>query len=369
MTLLEIEWQLVVPIGSRAYATFYIDGGVYFEEGPSEASGTFKVLLDEQEHIIDVSINTSSNSGGSPELRIHRAVYGDFDILAQGIGFWTKQGDGTVEFVGGYLRITSPEGKETEAIGDLLATEPQEMQFSFDWEASSEFNYDFLEAYVNDILFFRRSGLDSGTFSSTLPNEEHIFRFRYVKDSSYGEYDDCGRVRNIIVRGRNWLETGLTEWALGGDVHPVLLPSGWVQLKCSDNQSSWMERTYEPPPDMFITNIRIKYLQESQSINQLAVEAFDTFFIDALIEGFDMISESWLPVEPTFIEAELERYDAETVIFEKIADSQVFVHPDGYYRLLQKCNAPPGTYYLKTTARVGDITQIERLKIKAKVNI
>ncbi|NLI08883.1 MAG: hypothetical protein GX457_17630 [Thermotogaceae bacterium] len=75
----------------------------------------------------------------------------------------------------------------------------------------------------------------------------------------------------------------------------------------------------------------------------------------------------WALVVPSEISGRLESYDEGD--FAEISASTVFEHPDGYYRLLQKCNAPPGTYYLKTTARVGDITQIERLKIKAKVNI
>ena len=116
-------------------------------------------------------------------------------------------------------------------------------------------------------------------------------------------------------------------------------------------------------------NVRIRYKYDDGQIDVFSVEALDTFFVDAVVEGFDLVTGSWIPVEPTLIEARLERYDDETGMFDQISDSQVFVHPDGFFRLLQKCNAPPGTYYLKTIATFGNITQIERLKIKAKVII
>ena len=115
-------------------------------------------------------------------------------------------------------------------------------------------------------------------------------------------------------------------------------------------------------------NVRIRYKYGDGQIDVFSVQALDTFFVDAVVEGFDLVTGSWIAVEPALVEARLERYD-ETGLFEQISDSQIFAHPDGFFRLLQKCNAPPGIYYLKTTATFGSITQIERLKIKAKVNI
>jgi hypothetical protein len=115
-------------------------------------------------------------------------------------------------------------------------------------------------------------------------------------------------------------------------------------------------------------NVRIRHEYGNEEIDVFSVEALDSFFVDAYVEMFDEETEEWVAVEPDSVTGEIEQYN-ETGTFEQISISLIFEHPDGFFRLLQKCDAPPGTYYLKTTAVVGDITQIERLKIKAKINI
>lgn len=115
-------------------------------------------------------------------------------------------------------------------------------------------------------------------------------------------------------------------------------------------------------------NVRIRYEYGGTQIDVFSVQAFDSFFVDAYVEVFDEGAEDWVGVEPDSITGEIEQYN-ETGTFERISDSLIYEHPDGFFRLLQKCNAPPGIYYLKTTATFGNITQIERLKIKAKAII
>lgn len=365
-TLLHIDYEIHEPDYCRARIFIGVDDEW---SGELYGDGTYAALLTELEHVLRISMYSINVYGEGPSVYITRATYGDLDLLAQGIEFWTKEGNGTVELVEGQLKITSPKSEYTDAIATLPAVPPQDFQISFNWEVSSEQDYDFLEGFFDETLMLKKSGLDSGVMAFTIPSGQGFtLRFMYVKDSSWAENEDCGRVGNIVVGGENWLANGLEGWILGGDVLPVLLPDGRVELKCLDDQSSWMERTYVPPPDQIITNIRIRHMSDGQPISQFAVEALDTFFIDAVVEGFDLVTGSWIPVEPTLVEARLERYD-ETGLFEQISDSQVFAHPDDFFRLLQKCNAPPGTYYLKTTATFGSITQIERLKIKARANI
>lgn len=372
MTLFEVDWELVVPSGSEAYFTIFIDGEIYFQtQDGVEESGTFITLLSEEEHIVDFGLYTDREDGGTPYVKINRAIYGDLDIVAQGIEFWEKSGTGSIEIIENYLKLLTTRFNKIEAIGTLPVSEPKELQISFDWEVSSEFDYDFFEVYVDGMLILRRSGIDYGTFVGTLTNEQHTLRFVYVKDSSVSENNDLAKVSNVLVGGENWLLDGLTSWTTGGDVNPTF-EEGQIVLACDDDQSSWAERTYVPvpqEPELDIANVRIKYFQDGRQVSQVSIEALDAFFVDSTVEVFDPDSGGWNSVVPSQVFGEIERYDDESGVFDKIANSFVFEHPDGYYRLLQKCNAPPGTYYLKTTARVGDITQIERLKIKAKVNI
>lgn len=363
MNLFEVDWQ-IEGSSSAGYFCIYIDGGEYFFQDIEYAntSGTFKAYLSDEEHLIGFFIRKWS--GDSPTLRISKIQYNEMDALTE----VTWNIDGTpVELIDGALVLTP--AVSLEALGTIPETtsEPLPVPFSFNWEVSSEYGYDFFEIYLDDILALRTSGLDEGVLSGFMTNEEHTLRFRYVKDSSYGEYDDLARVWNVNVGGQNWLPDG--GWILGGDVAPMF-QEGKIVLACGDDQSSWAERTYipqEPPVEEKITNVRIKFFRDGIQTNEVTLEALDTFFIDIVIEGFDRVSSEWKPIEPIGIAGVLEEY--KEGIFEKIADSLIFEHPEGYYRFLQKCNAPPGTYYLKTTARVGDITQIERLKIKAKVNI
>ena len=168
---------------------------------------------------------------------------------------------------------------------------------------------------------------------------------------------------NVNVGDEEWL---LDEnWILDGDTPPVF-SEGKIVLSCDDDETSWAERTYMPPEPPSQSNVRIRYLRDELQIDQVSVEALDTFFVDVVVERFDSGS-AWNSVIPSEVSGRLESYDEGD--FGEISESAVFEHPDGFFRLLQKVTSPPGTYYLKTTVRVGDITQIERLKIKAKLNL
>jgi hypothetical protein len=361
MNLFEVDWQ-IEGSSSDGYFCIYIDGGEYFFQDIkyADTSGTFKAYLNEEEHLIGFYVKNRNWkwSGNSPTLRITKIQYNEMDALTEVT--WNID-DTPVELIDGALVLTP--ANSLEALGTIPETtsEPLPVPFSFNWEVSSEYDYDFFEIYLDDILVLRTSGLNEGVLSGFITDEEHTLKFAYVKDSSYGEYDDLARVWNVNVGGQDWLPDG--GWTLGGDVEPTF-QEGKIVLACGDDQSSWAERTYIPqePP----VNVRIKFFQDGIQINEVSLEALDTFFVDVVIEGFDRVSSEWKPVEPIGIAGVLEEY--KEGIFEKIADSLIFEHPEGY-RFLQKCNAPPGIYYLKTTATFGSITQIERLKIKAKVNI
>ena len=360
MNLFEVDWQ-IEGSSSDGYFCIYIDGGEYFFQDIkyADTSGTFKAYLNEEEHLIGFYVKKWS--GNSPTLRITKIQYNEMDALTE----VTWNIDGTpVELIDGALVLTP--ANSLEALGTIPETtsEPLPVPFSFNWEVSSEYDYDFFEVYLDDILVLRTSGLDEGTLSGFMTDEEHTLKFAYVKDSSYGEYDDLARVWNVNVGGQDWLPDG--GWTLGGDVEPTF-QEGKIVLACGDDETSWAERIYAPPESPLQSNVRIRHLRDELQLDQVSVEALDTFFVDVVVERFDTDSLEWALVVPSEISGRLESYDEGD--FAEISASTVFEHPDGFFRLLQKVSASPGTYYLKTTATVGNITQIERLKIKAKLNL
>lgn len=360
MNLFEVDWEIEGAL-SDGYFCIYIEGREYFFQDIEYAntSGTFKIYLSNEEHLIGFYIEKWYDD--SPTLRITKIRYGEMNALVEVA--WNINGE-PVELIGGALVLTPTDS--LEALGTLpeSALGPLPLPVSFDWEVSSEYDYDFFKFYVDDILALRTSGLDNGTFSGSFTDEEHTLRFAYMKDLSYGEHDDLAKVWNVNVGGEEWLPD--ENWVLGGDVLPVF-SEGKIVLSCGDDETSWAERTYMPSEPPSQGNVRIRYLRDEVQIYQVLVEALDTFFVDTVVERFDSESAEWSLVIPSEVSGRLESYDG--INFEEISESTVFEHPDGFFRLLQKCDAPPGTYYLKTTAIVGDITQIERLKIKAKINI
>lgn len=72
---------------------------------------------------------------------------------------------------------------------------------SFDWKVSSEYNYDKLGFYVNNTL---QGSLISGstnwaTITYTAPSAgTYTFQWRYTKDTSVHNGDDCGYVDNVV---------------------------------------------------------------------------------------------------------------------------------------------------------------------------
>lgn len=381
MYFLEIGWEIEVPEGSCGWIMLCLDDEWGDENGNWEnpdpyvsSSGSFKLVVDEsQQHDIQLNLYCRDATGGPILAKITKIMYGALDLLAVGSEFWSHQGDGTLRFEEGYLLITcESDYDDNYAVGLTEPMEQPPLEISFDWEVSSEENYDFFSVYIDEFLVFQRSGLFSGTFTTHLPDSEYLIRFEYAKDSSYAENEDCARVSNIFVGDRDLLTKGLEGWDLGGDVPPNL-EDGKIVLACSDNQFSFAEIAYVPGPNIDITSVRIRYFKNGQQINQIEVEALDTFDVDALVEYFNLVIKDWVVAEPVEVSAEIQVLTEEG--FERISESIIHKRPANFFKLVQKCDGPPGVYYLKTNSVIeglkqGEfITQIERLKIKAKVII
>jgi hypothetical protein len=87
--------------------------------------------------------------------------------------------------------------------GDISDSQESRMQttvsgagtVSFYWKVSSEGGYDYLEFYIDGELQDRISGtVDWQQMTYTLSSGSHTLEWRYVKDYSVSEGDDCGWV-------------------------------------------------------------------------------------------------------------------------------------------------------------------------------
>jgi hypothetical protein len=70
----------------------------------------------------------------------------------------------------------------------------------FDWKASSEEDYDYLEFYIDYVRVARISG-DTGWWTEYFPLDpgSHDLEWGYVKDGSVSDRADCGWVDNVVV--------------------------------------------------------------------------------------------------------------------------------------------------------------------------
>ena len=131
---------------------------------------------------------------------------------------------------------------------------------SFYWKVSSEGGYDFLEFYIDGSLRDRISGLEGWQqMTYTIPaSGSHTLEWRYVKDYSVSEGDDCGWVDKFEwVEGAQPIPGSLSE-ALDTTLSFTTDGSAdWFSQTTtsyydgdaaqsggiSDNQESWMQTT------------------------------------------------------------------------------------------------------------------------------
>lgn len=84
--------------------------------------------------------------------------------------------------------------------------------FSFDYEVSSEFTYDWLTVYVHrpiksdSLILVRKSGDESGHIKYQFEKEgTYKFTFRYSKDASISKYRDKAIIKNVIWEKNQYL--------------------------------------------------------------------------------------------------------------------------------------------------------------------
>ena len=72
-------------------------------------------------------------------------------------------------------------------------------QISFDYQVSSETNYDWFNFYINETQNIHESGSVSNSFEYE-SNTPFNIKFEYIKDAGYDLNDDCVYISNIKYR-------------------------------------------------------------------------------------------------------------------------------------------------------------------------
>lgn len=102
------------------------------------------------------------------------------------------------EWDGSSSRLKSiSRGQSTSSVTEVEVTYSQDGDLSFDWEVSSETNYDWFNFYIDDTRYIHKSGVNTGTFSQTVSQGTHTLKFEYVKDGSGNSNSDCVWIDNL----------------------------------------------------------------------------------------------------------------------------------------------------------------------------
>ena len=87
-----------------------------------------------------------------------------------------------------------------ESSSHIIEINPnRDANISFDWTVSSEWDYDFLEYYVDGVQLFLKSGEEHGTYIHTLSAGTHTLEWKYIKDYIESAGSDDANISNITL--------------------------------------------------------------------------------------------------------------------------------------------------------------------------
>jgi predicted transcriptional regulator len=150
----------------------------------SEADGGGWVCLDQ--------FRWSGQTQVPPVITLSEALDTNLKLATGGAANWFSQTD--TAFSGGDAARSGNVADNQESF--LQTTVNGLGTISFYWKVSSEPDYDFLEFYIDGVIQDQISGLvdwQQKTYEIT-NSGQHILEWRYAKDVSIAENDDCGWV-------------------------------------------------------------------------------------------------------------------------------------------------------------------------------
>lgn len=140
------------------------------------------------------------------------------------------------------LRGNSVDSSMRYATFTVQTLEPRDIVVSFDYQVSSEANYDFLNFYVNGTKYGNWSGATSAVFNRTfsnMPAGTYVFRWEYKKDGSGNSGSDCAWIDNAYISNGPSIPTVSGEQAFAVRVTDELyvftqkIPNGREDKPCS----------------------------------------------------------------------------------------------------------------------------------------
>lgn len=172
-------------------------------------------------------------------------------------GALTFANDAQTQWVGVRDVQGRPHAMQSGDVGDLnnstlMAWVRGPGTFSFDWKASCESGFDFLNASLDGAPVDSITGQTSwSTVTVLVPSGLHILSWSYIKDIVISEADDCGWIDNVVWDGssvvffedfepyelKDWYGTdldaasGLDSW----DVSTLWSATGTHSLWCAEN--------------------------------------------------------------------------------------------------------------------------------------
>jgi hypothetical protein len=105
---------------------------------------------------------------------------------------------GDADHISGKVYKSNNQGNHNSQSGVTWSLNPSSQKtLAFDWEVSSEGNFDHLEVYVDGNRQLYKSGDQNGRFSTTLSAGSHTIEIFYSKDGSVSNRQDTARWGNV----------------------------------------------------------------------------------------------------------------------------------------------------------------------------
>jgi mRNA-degrading endonuclease HigB of HigAB toxin-antitoxin module len=112
----------------------------------------------------------------------------------------------------------------------------------------------------------------------------------------------------------------------------------------------------------------ISYTSDDEEITSTTLEAGDTQVVKAHIKEWNSDTSAYVYTTPESISAVVEKYENDE--FTTISNASVFeMESTGIYKVVFTVPYTPGIYYLKLIMEKDSFTDINRLKLRVKIDV
>lgn len=111
----------------------------------------------------------------------------------------------------------------------------------------------------------------------------------------------------------------------------------------------------------------ISFTDDEQEVQWLTLEAGDSHVLRVFIKKYNTETDTWELFEPDSIAGVVESYDGTDFTTE--SNATIFKLDTGKYKTIFTAPLKTGTFYLKITITEGEVSDLNRLKIRVKADI